>query len=135
MKYFNEKEENLTCPCGCGAELAQSTKDKLDALREAYGKAIYPEQGATCESYSVNHVHRKPTSTHIDRGTGGKAVDIKSKTFESKRDFFRFIGIAQQLGFNGFGIGSYWVGNGNDHRLHIDTKFGTNKDLRTWEYK
>lgn len=134
MKYFNEDKENLKCPCGCGAELSQDVKDKLDALREGYGKPIYIEQGATCKDYSVNHVGRKPTSTHIDHGNGALAVDIKNKTFKNKDDLFKFISIAHGLGFNGFGIGSYWIGAGTDKRLHIDTKLGVNNDLRTWTY-
>jgi len=134
MKYFNEDTENLKCPCGCGASLNQETKDKLDKTRELYDKPVYVEQGATCKDYSVNHVGRKPTSTHIDNGEGAKGVDIKKKTFSSKADYFHFIACAIQAGFTGVGQGSYWIGAGSDHRLHIDTKLSSSGDMRSWAY-
>jgi len=134
MKYFDEEKENLKCPCGCGASLNQDTKDKLDKLRELYGKPVYIEQGATCKDYSVNKVGRKPTSTHIDNGDGAKAVDIKNKTFNNKSDYFHFISCIIQAGFTGIGQGSHWIGAGGDYRLHIDTKLSLSGDMRSWTY-
>ena len=132
MKWFIE--ENLKCPCGCGASLNQETKDKLDKARELYGKPVYIEQGATCKDYSVNVVGRKETSTHIDNGDGAKAVDIKKKTFKNKSDYFHFLSCAIQVGFTGIGQGSHWVGAGGDYRLHIDTKLSDAGDMRSWTY-
>jgi hypothetical protein len=134
MKYFNEVKENMLCPCGCGAKLTDDIKSKLDNLRELYDKPIYIVQGATCKDYSVSHVHRKPTSTHIDKGDGACAVDISSKTFKSKKDYFDFIAIAIQVGFYGFGQGCHWLGCGTDKRLHIDTKKSASGDIRSWTY-
>ena len=134
MTYFNEDKENLKCPCGCGASLSQETKDKLDKTRELYNKAVYVEQGATCKDYSVNIVGRTSTSTHIDNGSGSCAIDIKRKTFDSKRDYFNFISCAIQAGFTGIGQGSHWLGAGSDYRLHIDNKLSAYDDYRSWTY-
>jgi len=133
MKYFTEEEIN--CPCGCGATLNDETKEKLDTLRELYGKPIYIEQGATCLDYSVNKIGRKPTSTHIDNGSGAMAVDIKSKTYGTKAEYFDFLSKAINVGFTGIGQGSYWVGAGKNRRLHIDTKLSDSRDVRSWMYK
>lgn len=131
MKYFTEEE--ITCPCGCGATLSEDTKAKLDELRELYSKPVYVEQGATCERYSVVQVGRKKTSTHIDNGDGALAVDIKRKTFDSKREYMRFIALAEQVGFNGFGQGIGWYDvHKEDKRLHIDCRVSS--DVVTWVY-
>jgi len=131
MKYF--KEEEINCPCGCGATLSEETKKALDYLRGCYGKPVYIEQGATCKDYSINVVGRKPTSTHIDNGEGALAVDIKHKTFHSKEDYFHFLKCAYDAGFMGFGQG---VGNFDihkrDRRLHIDMR--DTEDIVTWLY-
>lgn len=131
MKYFTEEEIN--CPCGCGATLSEETKEKLDKLRELYGKPIYVEQSATCEKYSVVQVGRKKTSTHIDNGSGGLAVDIKKKTFGSKRDYMKFVALAEQVGFTGFGQGIGWYDiHKEDKRLHLDLR--DTSDIVTWVY-
>jgi len=131
VKYFTAKE--VECPCGCSAKLSVETEQDLDALRESYGKPIYIEQGATCLDYSVNKLGRKPTSTHIDKGNGSLALDIKHKTFNTKEDYFWFISCAVKIGFKGIGQG---VGNFDIHkkntRLHIDRR-DTN-DIVTWVY-
>jgi len=133
MKYFSYAKEPLGCPCGCNAKLSKSTEDSLDRLRENYGKPIYIEQGGTCEKYSVEHVGRKPTSTHIDKGNGATAVDIQHRTFEDKDDYFHFIGCVYDAGFKGFGQG---IGNFDIHkkdtRVHIDKRPGN--DIVTWIY-
>jgi hypothetical protein len=134
MKWFDEDKENLKCPCGCGASLNQDTKDKLDKLRDMYGKPIYIEQGATCKDYSVNVVGRDEKSHHIDNGDGAEAVDIKRKTFKNKSDYFKFLSCAIIVGFTGIGQGSKWVGYGKNTRLHIDTGLSKNRDMRSWLY-
>lgn len=135
-KYFkNELKPGgaLTCPCGCGAKMSYNTIIKLDSLRAEYGLPIYVEQGSTCEDYSVNHVGRKPTSQHIDNGTGSHAVDIKHKTFPTKKDYITFIGLAVKHGFKGIGQGIGWYDvHKYDKRLHIDTR--ATDDVITWIY-
>jgi len=130
--YYSDKEKN--CPCGCGATMNTGTLLKFNKMRELFGKPIYLEQGATCLDYSVNHVGRKPTSTHVDHGDGGHAGDVKSKTFESKEDYFKLLSLAVQVGFTGFGQGAKWIGAGSDVRLHLDDKRSSNGDFRSWTY-
>jgi len=135
--YFKRELEDggvLLCPCGCGAKPSKEVVEKLDEVRSIYGKPIYIEQGATCEFYSVGVVGRKTTSTHIDKGQGAEAVDIKRKTFKKKEDYFTFLAIAINAGFTGFGQGSFWIGAGSDKRLHIDTKKSESNDIRSWCY-
>jgi hypothetical protein len=137
MKNYFEaelKDKRLSCPCGCGAKISDDTLKKLNMARECFGKPIYIEQGATCLDYSVNKVGRKPTSTHIDNGIGALGIDINSKTFKTKEDFYNLLSCFVQNGFSGVGIGSYWIGKGSDRRFHIDTKRGVGGDFRTWTY-
>ena len=130
--YYSDKEKN--CPCGCGATVNKVTLMKFNKLRKLFGKPVYMEQMATCLEYSVNNVGRKPTSSHIDKGDGGHAGDIESKTFDSKEDYFKFLSIAVKVGFTGFGQGAKWVGAGNDTRLHIDDSRNSAGDFRSWVY-
>lgn len=131
MKWFSEEEVN--CPCGCGATLNTYVKKALDTLREAYGKPVYVEQAGTCENYSVNHVGRNPTSTHIDSGDGALAVDVKKATFDCKEDYFHFLSCAYDAGFTGFGQGIGWFDvHKKDKRLHIDMR--DVEDIITWVY-
>jgi len=138
MKNYFEKElqdKRLSCPCGCGAKVSDELLEKLNKLRNLYGKPVYIVQGATCKDYSVNHVGRKPTSTHIStEEENAVGVDISSKTFDSKEDYFKFIACAVQVGFTGFGQGSKWVGAGSDTRLHLDIKRSNAGDFRSWCY-
>ena len=130
--YYSDKEKN--CPCGCGATVNKVTLNRFNKLRELFGKPVYMEQMATCLDYSVNHVGRKPTSSHVDNGDGGHAGDVKSKTFDSKEDYFKFLSLAVQVGFTGFGQGAHWIGAGSDKRLHIDDKRNSVGDFRSWTY-
>ena len=131
-KYFTQEEQK--CPCGCNAKVNEDTLIKFDNLRELFGNPVYMEQMATCLEYSVNHVGRKPTSSHIDNGDGGHAGDVESKTFDSKEEYFRFLSLAVRVGFTGFGQGSHWIGAGSDKRLHIDDKRSSFGDFRSWTY-
>ena len=131
MKYFSEDE--IDCPCGCGATLSEETKKAIDLLRELYGKPIYVEQAATCKDYSVNKVGRSPGSTHIDNGEGALAIDVKKKTFKSKEDFFELLSCAHDVGFTGLGIGIGWLDvKKSDKRLHLDLR--DTSDMITWVY-
>ena len=136
-KYFEKELEKggaLTCPCACNAKMNKQTMARLESLRDLYGKPIYIEAGATCMTYSTN-LGRSSKSQHIDSGDGARAIDVKSKTFESKMDWFIFNGLAIQLGFTAFGIGSKWVGAGADERTHLDDRvIGEDEDIKTWVY-
>jgi hypothetical protein len=140
MKNYFEKElskgGSMRCPCGCDAKMNKNAVLKLNRVREKYGKPIFVEQGATCEEYSVNKVGRTPYSTHIDNefNDGAVGIDIKSKTFSSKKDYFDFLSIAIDEGFYGFGQGAKWIGAGTDSRLHIDTRKSPSGDVRSWCY-
>ena len=136
-KYFKEELKAggmLTCPCGCDAKMDKRTIEKLDIARHNYGKPVYIAQGATCASYSIESVGRAPTSTHIDDGSGAKGIDIKSKSFKNKADYFHFLSCVINAGFTGIGQGAMWIGAGKDKRLHIDTKHGISGDMRSWVY-
>lgn len=126
--YFTDAE--TLCPCGCGAKPDKDMLHKMNLIREEFGKPIYVEQMATCSNYSLN-LGREPTSTHISTDTKkSTAADIKSKTFKDKADQLRFESIAIKHGFLSIGRGSFWVGSGNNKRLHIDRRVG-----KTWMYE
>jgi len=136
-KYFSKEVSrggSMTCPCGCDATMSVDTMKALNTLREAYGKPVMVEQGATCKKYSVEKVGRSETSTHIDNGDGALAVDIKSSTFGSKEDYFHFISCAYNAGFMGFGQGEgLFDVHKSDKRLHIDMR--DTADIVTWLYR
>ena len=124
----------LTCPCGCDAKLSKEVISSLNELREEYGKPIYCEAGATCAVYSMQRVGRSPGSKHIDYGNGAVAIDIKHKTFKTKDDYFKFIGVARKVGVKGIGQSSSYfdVHASGTKKLHIDWR--DSEDMVTWMY-
>jgi len=68
-KHFSFKE--LSCRCGCGMLPSQSFIDKLDEIREAYGKPILLTCAARCSVHN-RAVGGARKSAHVD----GLAADL-----------------------------------------------------------
>lgn len=102
-KHFKARE--LACKC-CGSHgVTQDLVNRLDILRELWGKPIVLSSAYRCP----NHPEERDKDT-VGRHVQGIAVDIKV----SGGDLINFIILAASLGFKGFGIAKTF--------LHIDLR-------------
>jgi len=114
-KYFQAKE--LACPCCGKVEMKQELIDRLDEIRELYGKPIRITSGFRCEKHN-SEVGGKPNSAHVT----GEAVDIACSSSE---DRFVLIRLALASGFFRIGIANGFI--------HIDISGGL-PGPRLWLY-
>lgn len=68
--YFSASE--TSCKCGCGLDVKPELRDKLNQIREGYGKPISLNCGARCPAHNAS-VKGAPKSAHIE----GLAADMK----------------------------------------------------------
>lgn len=66
-KYF--KPQETACRCGCGTDLTDEIKQKLDAFREAMGFALSLTSGARCPAHNEAE-DGAPDSYHVKRRAG-----------------------------------------------------------------
>lgn len=105
-KYFSHEE--LSCNCGnCETRFSPITLQKLDALREAFGKPIILNSAYRCPEYN-NQIGA--TQAHAS----GHAVDVKV----SGKDCLELLRLAIKQGFTGFGLKQ--KGDYNGRFLHLD---------------
>jgi uncharacterized protein YcbK (DUF882 family) len=83
--------------------------EKLQALRDSYGKGIVISSGFRCEAHN-KQLGGVPQSLHLV----GKAVDCMTVSGDER---YVFIKKAMELGFTGIGIASRFV--------HLDVRSGT----------
>ena len=103
-KYFAVKE--MACKCGCGKVMFDvGLRDKLDALRELVGKAVYISSGYRCPEHNA-HVGGVHNSYH----TRGIAADIYAKGIPPRA----LAKMAEEIGFDGIGIYKSFV--------HVDVR-------------
>ena len=76
MKYF--KDDEFKCKCGCGFDVSEKLKEKIDLIREDAGIPFIITSGARCLSHNAA-VNGKPDSAH----TRGLAADIKYATSQA----------------------------------------------------
>ena len=112
-KYFTEKE--MRCKCGCGGLPKPELMEKLDRLREMYGRPIRVTSGFRCKSYNTK-IGGAPTSRH----TTGEAVDISANS----ADKYSLIQLGYLLGFGGIGVDKVF--------LHLDIR--PTEEGRVWVY-
>jgi len=103
MNYFSVKE--LSCPHCNKYYFNESTLNRLNALREQYGKPIIINSGYRCEEYNSLKGY---TQTHAT----GQAVDVNV----NRKDAYRLLKLALNLGFTGVGVKQ----KGNGRFLHLD---------------
>ena len=106
--YFKPSE--TACRCGCGENITDECRDRLDALREAYGHPIRITSGARCESYNAKIKNSAPKSKHIE----GIAVDVSCESDVDRRNL---VALALQYGWSGIGVGKSFI--------HLDIRTGT----------
>jgi len=103
MNYFNQDE--LKCSHCDEYHFNSDTLNKLNALREEYGKPIVISSGYRCKEYNSL---RGFTQTHAS----GQAVDIVC----DRGDAYKILELAFKYGFTGIGIKQ----NGNGRFIHLD---------------
>ena len=95
--------EEFKCKCGtCGGGVMNAAfMQKLQALRDAYGKPMVPSSGFRCSAHNRKE-GGSVTSMHLQ----GRAADIFC---EDGPDKFEFIMLAAAAGFNGIGVAKTYV--------------------------
>lgn len=102
---FDSKNDNLHCPCCGQCKINRTSIERLQALREEWGKPFSMVEGGgyRCEIYNESS-----TGAH----TEGKAFDVTV----SNADYYNFIFLAMKHGFTGVGVKN----KGGRFQLHLD---------------
>jgi zinc D-Ala-D-Ala carboxypeptidase len=121
---FFSKEE-LQCRCGQFCDFAcpmdAEFLDRIDRLRENFGKPLRVTSGYRCPSHNAN-----VSST----GTGGPHVSGKAIDFGvSRGDAHALLKIAMSMNFRGIGIAQ----KGSGRFIHLDDLTATEtNNMRPW---
>lgn len=82
--------------------------DKLDLLREAYGKPLVVTSGYRCPAHNQKVSSTGPNGPH----TTGKATDFRV----DRGDAYKLLAIAMEMGFRGIGVNQ----KGTGRFIHVD---------------
>lgn len=104
-KNFNREE--FACPCCGNAPIEREFVDKLQQLRNLWGKPIKINSGYRCKSHNKK-VGGSPNSQHCL----GTAADLSISVSQNKQ----LVDLAKKVGFTG--IGTYTWG------VHLDNRTG-----------
>jgi zinc D-Ala-D-Ala carboxypeptidase len=113
--YPNFTKEEVACKCGCGFLPKPEFMEKLQRLRNLYGKKMKITSAARCETHNAK-VGGAPASKHVE----GLAVDIAC----SSKDACDLFELAVEVGFWGRGVAKTFV--------HLDMR--TYEERRVWQY-
>lgn len=106
----NFDRSEFACRCGCGfADIDLSFVEKLQAVRDRIGMAMYINSGCRCEKHNAEEGGVKH-SAHMR----GLAADIKTEDGELR---FKLLAAALAEGFERIGIGKTFVHLDVDHEL------------------
>lgn len=110
-KYFKSAE--FACKCGtCGgrSEMVASFVERLDRLRERFGRPIAISSGFRCERHPSETAK---TGGIVGAHRQGRAVDIPC----AGPDAFKLMAIAHEVGMTGVGISQR---AGQPRFIHLD---------------
>ena len=122
-KYFKANE--FTCSHTGTENMDQDFIDKLNILRDTYGKPITISSGYRDSTHPVEAAKKDPTAgAHVS----GKAADI----LIDRADAFKLLSLAFVVGFTGIGVNQ----KGGARFLHLDTIEGSPARPRptVWSY-
>ena len=105
-KYFNRGEFECSHTHTC--EMDQDFIDKLNKLREEFGKPLIINSGYRSPEHPIEYVKQSP-GAHAS----GKACDISV----SRADALKLLELALKLGFTGYGLNQ----KGSSRYIHLDT--------------
>ena len=107
-KYFKANE--FTCSHTGTENMDQDFIDKLNILRDTYGKPMTVSSGYRDSTHPVEAVKKDPTTgAHVS----GKAADILIE----RGNAFKLLSLAFLIGFTGIGVNQ----KGGARFLHLDT--------------
>jgi zinc D-Ala-D-Ala carboxypeptidase len=107
-KYFKATE--FTCSHTSTEKMNQDFIDKLNNLREVYGKPMTVSSGYRDSTHPVEAMKKDPKGgAHVS----GKAADILIE----RGDAFKLLSLAFTIGFTGIGVSQ----KGGARFLHLDT--------------
>lgn len=107
-RYFKANE--FYCSHTITENMDQDFIDKLNNLRETYGKSISISSGYRDETHPVEAMKKDPKGgAHVS----GKACDI----LVDRKDAFELLSLAFLVGFTGIGVNQ----KGGSRFLHLDT--------------
>jgi zinc D-Ala-D-Ala carboxypeptidase len=117
MKMLTENfsYDELSCKCCNACDMDPGFLEKLQKLRDAYGRSMVITSGFRCQKHNAD-VGGMKTSQHLF----GKAVDVKCAVGAERHNLVK---LAFQLGFTGIGVAKGFV--------HLDVRDGS-KSL--WMY-
>lgn len=101
MKYFQYEEFDSPDIQGSGQMMSKDLLNKLDLIREEYGKPIHINSGYRTEAHNEK-VGGKPNSSHIK----GLAVDISCS---ASADRYKLIGLFYKYNINRIGIAKTFI--------------------------
>ena len=104
----NFKKEELACKCGCGFLPKPDFIEKIQHLRERYGRAMPVTSAARCSDHNAKVSGTGRSGPH----TTGRAIDIAV----SGGDAIELIRLALVLGFTGIGVNQ----KGSGRFIHLD---------------
>ena len=113
----NFKRSELACPCCNKCEMNSVFMDRLQVLRDLYGKPITVVSGYRCPLHN-KAVRGSPRSDHLR----GEAVDIRVND-KTSSELYRLRELAFKLEFNGLGFGR--------NQFHLGIRPGEGK---SWSY-
>jgi uncharacterized protein YcbK (DUF882 family) len=105
-KYFNRGEFECSHTHTC--EMDQDFINKLNKLREEFGKPLIINSGYRSPEHPIEYVKQSP-GAHAS----GKACDISV----SRADALKLLELALKLGFTGYGLNQ----KGSSRYIHLDT--------------
>ena len=105
-KYFTRNEFECSHTHTC--EMNQDFIDKLNKLREEFGKPLIINSGYRSPEHPIEYVKQSP-GAHAS----GKACDISV----SRADALKLLELALKLGFTGYGLNQ----KGSSRYIHLDT--------------
>jgi uncharacterized protein YcbK (DUF882 family) len=105
----NFPAHELACKCGCGMLPRQDFMDKVQKVRDAFGKAMIVTSAARCPDHNASV---SATKSRTGPHTTGRAIDIAV----SHKDAHRLLIILMAHGFTGIGVNQ----KGGSRFLHMD---------------
>ena len=124
----NFTREELACPLTGGCAFHPTFPDKLQALRDMYGKPIYPTSCCRSETYNASLPGASKNSLHIydnpKRGARGTcAIDIRVTDGVDRHELMK---IALALSFSAYFI------TPDAKYIHLDLRVDLGEQARFW---
>ena len=117
-EHFSDQE--LACHCGCGLLPEKTFQDRIEVLRQRYGKPLIVTSGARCPDYNEKVSHTGRTGPH----TKGRAIDFAIRG----GDALHLLMLAVTMGFTGIGVSQ----KGASRFLHLDDLPNAEGQPRPW---